>query len=310
MTTDAIVILAVGVLAALLPLSGTYRSYLRRTLAAKAEATVPAEQEAALERRVTLGARAMGVGILVAGLLTLGLSQVWEHADEVAGGFFQLSVMFVAGAAGLAVAAIWWPGTTAEGPRTARATSPTVEDYLPPLVLVLGRIFVALGLLALAATLLLTRSEWFDAGTIWRSPVPLLAAALPVLVVLSWLAVRRILDAPQPARDETELYWQDAIRAQTLSSLVVVTPCVGLFALVVCGSVLDDAASTAATAAGQVGPAWSLAVLIAGYLLPFALVVAALVVAAGSSRRSEMRHFRERLWGGQPPRSRAEEAHA
>ena len=212
-------------------------------------------------------------------------------------------VIIGSGAAGLTLADILWPGTPTEGPRTARATAPTIRDYLPPQLLLTGRIFVGLGLLALLVTLLLTRSEWFDAGTIWRSPVPLLAAAIPVLLLLSQLAIRRVLDAPQPARDETELYWQDAVRAQTLSSLAVATPFVGLFALVVCGSVLDDAASTAAVSVGQVGPAWSLWLLVAGYLLPFVLVLSTVfVTAAQRGNWSEMHHFRERLWDGQPPR--------
>lgn len=310
MFVDAIVIIAVGVVAVLLPSSGTYRSALRRRLAAKAGATVPSEQEAALEARVAGRARAMGVGILVAGAVTLLLSQVWEDAHEAAGGFFLVSVIFLAGAAGLALAEIRWHGTT-EGPRTARATSPAVEDYLPPQSLVVGRVIVGIGLLALVGTLLLTRSDWFDAGTIWRSPVPLLAAAIPVLFALSWLATRRVLDAPQPARDETELYWQDAVRAQTLSSLTVTTPFVGLFALVVCGGVLDDAASTAAVAAGQIGPEWSLWVLIAGYFIPFVLVIGAMVATATArSSGSESQHFRERLWGGQPPGAQAGKAPA
>lgn len=311
MLKDAIVILLVGGLAVLLPLSGAYRSYLVRRLTTKAEATVPAEQEAALVARVTRHAWAVGAGILVAGVAALLLGRVWEGAEDAAGGFFVLSVMFVAGAGGHALADIRWPGATSDGPRTARATSPALADYLPPQLLVAARVFVGTGLLAVVVTLLLTRSQWFDAATVWRSPVPLLAGAIPVLLLLSWLAIRRVLDAPQPARDETELYWQDAVRAQTLSSLVVATPFVGLFALVVCGSVLDDAASTAAVAAGQVGPQWSLWLLVIGYLLPFVLVLgAAALTAAQVGRWSEMQHFRERLWAGQPPRPQAHQARA
>lgn len=303
MLKDAIVILLVGLVAVLLPLSGSYRSYLGRKLATKAAATVPADQETALEERMTRRARAMGAGIVVAGILALLLSQAWDSAEDASGGFFAVSVMFVFGAVGLALADIRWPGTTTEGPRTARATSPTVEDYLPPQLLMVSHLFTITGLAVLVVTVLLSRSEWFDAATIWRSPVPLLATALPLLLGLSWLATRRVLDAPQPARDETELYWQDAVRAQTLSSLAVGTPFVGLFALVVCGSVLDDAASTAAVTVGQVGPAWSLWLLVAGYLLPFLLVLGTVVVAAAQRGSwSEMHHFRDRLWDGEPPR--------
>lgn len=311
MLRDATVILLMGALAVLLPLSATYRAHLRDRLAATAAATVPAQQQADLEMRITRRARSAGVGILVAGLLTLLLGWIWDGANEAAGGFFVLSVMFVAGAAGLALADIRWPGAPADGPRTARATSPSLSDYVPRQVLVVGQIFAAIGLLSLIVTLLLTRSVWFDAATIWHSPVPLLTATLPVLLVFSWLATRRVLDAPQPARDEVELYWQDAVRAQTLNSLSVTTPLVALFALIVCGGILDDAASAAAIAAGEVGPQWSLWLLVAGYLVPVVLLVGAVaVLIARHGRWNEMAQFQDRLWGGQPPRTHAEGVHS
>lgn len=150
-------------------------------------------------------------------------------------------------------------------------------------------------------TILLSRSEWFDAATIMASPVPVLTAAIPVLAVLFGLAIRRVLDAPQPARDSAELYWQDAVRAQTLSSLVAPTPLVSLFALVMLGSVLDDAASAAAVAAGSVGPGWTAVLLVGGYLLPVVVVLLLLAVLTNLWGTSGMRHFRDRLWGGRPP---------
>lgn len=296
MLVDSVVLIAVGALAALLPSYGPYRALLRRSLARKANAQVPAEQEEALEARLARRSRGTGVGILAAGLVALVLSQTWPRADEASGGFFVLSVLFVAGAAGAALADVLWPGTVPEGTRTARATSPTVGDYLPRQARSVGRVFVGAGLVALVGTLLLTATQWFDAGTVLRSPVPLLAVGVPVLLLLSRLATRRLLDAPQPARDEAELYWQDAVRAQTLSSLALAAPLVSLLSLIVCGSVLDDAASAAATAAGQAGPGWSLALLVAGYVLPFVLVIGAALASAGS--RTEMQHFRDRLWGG------------
>lgn len=311
MLQDGLVILAVGGLAVLLPLSRTYRSALGRRLTTKAGATVPPGQAAALESRLTRRAIAMGAAILLAGLGILLLRAVWPAGEEQVSGFAILSVLFVFGAAGLVLADLRWPGTTSEGTRTARATSPTVQDYLPPRLLVAGRVFVGVGLLALVVTLALSVSQWFDAAAIWRSPVPLLAGAIPVLLLLSSLATRRILDTPEPARDEAELYWQDAVRAQTLSSLSVTTPFVALFAVVVCGSVLDEAASTAAMAAGQVAPEWTLGLLVLGYLLPVVLVVGtALATVAQRGTWSEMRHFQDRLWDGQPPHAGAEEAHA
>ena len=97
--------------------------------------------------------------------------------------------------------------------------------------------------------------------------------------------------------------WQDAVRAQTLSSLSVTAPLVSLLALIVCGGVLDNAASQVALATGQVGPWWSLSLLVAGYSIPFVLAVVALVVAASNASNGEMRQFRNRLWGGRPPQA-------
>lgn len=301
MLTDALVLILVGLLAVLLPFSQTYRSRLTVRLAAEAEASVSPEQEATLEARVARRAWGGGGGIVFAGLVVLLADRVWDGSGEMGGGLI-LSVLVVFGAAGLAVVEIWRPGELTDGSRTARARAPGLDDYLSPRVRLVSGGITGAGLLTLAATLLLTRSEWFDTATILRSPVPVLAAAIPVLLLLTWLAVRRVLDAPQPARDESELYWQDAVRAQTISSMVLPAPLVSLLALIMCGSVLDDAASATAVASGQVGPAWTLAFLVIGYALPFVLVIVGLVVVSGPWWTTETRHFRERLWDGRAPR--------
>lgn len=296
MLTDALVLLALGVLALLLPLSSAYRSMLTGQLLGRSAAHVPPEQRATLERRLTRRAQGAGVGILVAGLLALVLSQVWGRADQVAGGFFMLSLLFILGAAGLVVADIWWPGEVPDGARTARLTSPVLTDYLPSAALLLGRVLAVLGMVALVGTLLLGRTRWFSAATIMGSPVPLLAVAVPVLAGLTWLATRRLLDVPQPARDAQELYWQDLVRARTLASLHTLAPAVGMFGVIVSAGVLDDAASAAATSSGEIGPDWSLWVLIAGYLLPVLLVSCAAAVLMAD--RSEADQVRSRLWSG------------
>ena len=85
---------------------------------------------------------------------------------------------------------------------------------------------------------------------------------------------------PTRAADESELYWQDALRAHTLTGLLTPLALVALLAISVCGVTLDDAASQGAADAGQVGPAWSLALLIAGYVVPLVIVVTLLIVGA------------------------------
>lgn len=301
MLVDAIVLLAVGGAFFLLPSYRPYRAHLRRVLVRKSHAQVPPAQQDALEAKVANHSRGAGAAILLAGLVSLVLSQTWDGADQVSGGFFVLSLMFLAGAAGAAAAEVLRPGLLTDGPRAARARTPTIEDYLPAYLRTLGRIVVGSGMLVLIGALLLAGTRWFDAGTLLRSVVPVLAVGIPVVVLLSRLASRRVLEAPQPARDESELYWQDALRAETLSALSLAAPLLSLLALAATGSVLDDAASAAAVAAGRTGPGWSLAVLVAGYLLPVLMIGVAAGVATGRGRRTEVQHTRDRLWGGHVP---------
>lgn len=301
MLVDAVVLLVVGAGALLLPSFDFYRAHLRRAFVRKTGVPVPADQEAALEAKVARRSRGAGMAVLLAGLVALVLSQTWDGAGQASGAVLVLSVMFLAGAAGVALAEVAWPGVLTDGPRTARVTAPTVDDYLPGYLRTLGHVFVGAGMVALVGALLLGRTEWFDMGTVLRSPVPVLAVGIPVVAVLSRLAVRRVLDAPQPARDEAELYWQDAVRAETLSSLSVAAPLVSLLALIACGGVLDDAASAAAEAAGRIGPDWSLALLIAGYLAPVVLLGVAVALAARPGNGTEAQHVRDRLWGGRVP---------
>lgn len=297
MLVDAVVLILVGTAAVLLPLSRAYRSHLTRRLARQADARVPEDQVPALEARVTRRARGVGAGILVSGLAVLVIALGWPGARG--GGYLLVSLMVTFGTAGLAVVEILRPGDITARPRWARPTAPRLSDYLPPQVRVFGWIFTGVGLVVLLLALALGRTRWFDADAVWRGPVPVLLVALPVLVILSELAVRRVLDAPQPARDEVELYWQDAVRANTLSSLTVPPALVGLLAVVVSGAVLDDAASTAAVASGRLAPAWTTWLLVAGYVLPFVVLLgtlAATTVWGGT----EMQRYRDRLWGGQP----------
>ena len=300
MIVDAVVLALVGILAVLLPFSTAYRSRLTRRLADQAGAQVPAAQVPALEARVTRRARAMGTGVVVGGVLLFVTALLWPEGSEApSGGYVLISLMFVFGAAGLALVEILRPGEVADGPRWARTTTPTMADYVPAHARVLSWTFTGVGLAVLLLTLALTQTRWFDAETVVRSPVPFLVAAVPVLAGLSELAARRVLDAAQPARDEVELYWQDAVRASTLLSLTTPSALVGLLGLVVSGAVLDDAASAAAAASGQIGPGWSLWLLIAGYALPFVLVIVAVIVVTRWDH-AEPVHFRHRLWDERP----------
>src|SRR5690625_957110 len=306
MLVDAVALVVLGTLVALLPLSAGYRAHLVRRLGAQAGTAVPADRSPALEARLARRARASGAGIVLGGLaLAVTAALAPAGGEPPSGGFVVVSLAFTFGAGGVAVAEILRPGAVGDGPRTARATAPSVGDYVAPGARVVCGAFTGVGLLALLGTLALTGSQWFAAAPVWASPVPYLAVAIPVVTALSWTARRRVLAAPQPARDETELFWQDALRATTLTSLTVPPALVGLLALTVCGTVLDDAASAAATASGAIGPDWSLWLLVAGYTAPVVLLLGALVLAVRPGGGAEPEHFRTRLWATGPAPSAA-----
>lgn len=296
MLVDVIILCSIGLIITLLPATQSYSSFLVRRTTGRVGVQLSADQLPALQARARRRAQSAGLGILVAGLVWLAVALLWpEGREQPSGASVVLSLFAVSAAVGLALVEILRPGDVPDGPRWARSTAPTLADYVAPRARVTHWVLVAIGLVALVGTLLLTQSRWFDTPTIWRSPALFLLAAVPVLVLLSTLATRRVLDAPQPARNEQELYWQDEWRANTLSTLTATPPLVSMVALIVSGAALDKAASTAAVASDQLGPGWTLWLLIGGYLLPVLLVVGALaVVVAGGG--GDAAHFRRRLW--------------
>ena len=301
MLVEAGLLIALGVLALLLPLSASYRARLVRRLSEEARLELPAEHRQAAEAREVRRALALGVGILLTGLVVLGLSLAGVERGVLDGWFF-FSLMVALAALCLALVEIWWPGVPVDGPRAARMSTPRLGDYLPPLVRRGYAALLTFGVAAVAGALLLGRTRWFDEATLWRSALPVLLVVLPVLALLTWWAVRRVLEAPQPARDETELYWQDVVRASTLSNLLVPPAVAALMGLLAAGNALDDAASVAAERTGEVGPAWTLVFVVAGYVTPLVLVGVLLALTATRSLGgAEVPHMRERLWGGQVP---------
>lgn len=304
MLVEAGLFIALGLAAALLPGVTAYRRRAAQRLADRAGVAVPPEQLPALEARVARRSRAAAVGMVLAGVALAVLDRVVgeEQLVQVGAGWVAMALLFGFAVAALAVVEIWRPGTVPDdGARTARAVAPRLGDYLPRLVVVLTWVFTAVGVLALALTWGLGGSRWFDAATVRTGAVPALLVALPLLAGLTVLAVRRVLDAPQPARDETELFWQDAVRANTLSALHVPLAVVGLFATALSARTLDAAASTVAEATGQLAPVWTTALMVGGYALPLVLLAVALVLTLGPWGGTEVTHVRQRLWGGRTP---------
>ncbi len=291
-----LVLLGLGT--AVLSWSSKYRRYSVRSIARDVGDTVPDGNQAVLEERVARQTRAMALGVVTAGVVLLLAALFWKPDVDAVGGPFHLLALPVAfSAIALAIVEIWSPNAVrGSATRTARTSVPVLKDYLPRFVIVLTWSLGIFSCVTLAGVLLLGQTRWFDEAVILDGPVPVLGGALTILAVLTVFAVRQILNAPQPARDERELYWQDAMRAATLFLLHAALAMVAILALVVVAETLDAAASAVAMTSGQVGPAWTGVVLVSAYvLLPVMILVSVglLIVTLSPGQRG---HFRRRLW--------------
>ncbi len=296
-----------GLCTAVLSWSSRYLRYCVRRLATNIGDTVPAGIQSLLEDRAARRARGVGLGVVAAGIAILAVVLVWGPDVVDADGLWAVvALTFTFGALGLAAVEIWWPVTVEDSAvRTARTSVPVLADYLSPSVMVLTWSLTVLSWLVLAGALVLGRTKWFDEAVILGGPVPIFGVGVTSLAILTVLAVRRVLNAPQPASDQRELFWQDALRASTLSSLYTALTVSSLLGLMLASYAVDDAASVVALSSGQVGPEWTGSILMIAYTLaPIYLVVNMGLTLSGQGRR-DVRHFCRRLWTGDGGQRRA-----
>ena len=292
--------IVLGLSAAVFSWSAKYRRYSVRRLAKDIGDTASDGNQAVLEARVGRQTLAMGLGVVAAGAVLLVAALFWQpDVDALGGPFHLLALPLAFSAVALAAVEIWWPSAgRGSGIRTARTSVPVLQDYLPRYVVVLTWSLGFLSWLTLAGVLLLGETKWFDERVILDGPVPVLGLALTILSVLTVFAVRQVLNAPQPARDERELYWQDAMRASTLFTLHSALAMVAILALVVVAETLDAAASAVSLASGQVGPAWTGIVLVLAYILLPVMVLVSVGIVISAVSDGQRGHFRRRLWTG------------
>ena len=297
MLIGAGLLLLAGLVAGLLSWNARFRTRAVTRFAASVSDVVPPEHRDVLEDRVARRTRAVAVGIIAAGVVLLVLS-VGPLAGALGGGVWvPLALVVTLIAVALAAAEIWWPVVLEDSTtRTARVSVPVLSDYLPRYVVILTWSLAILGMMILVGMLALGHTRWFDAAVMRGAPAPLLGMAVLLLAILTAIAVRRILHTPQPSRNETELYWQDAVRASTLAWL---HGALGLVAVLVFGGAaerLDAAASAVASATGEVGPEWTGMILVGAYVLapvPLVMVMVFLLTRRG---RRDNDHFRRQLW--------------
>jgi hypothetical protein len=174
-----------------------------------------------------------------------------------------------------------------EGPRVARASTPTHDDYVARHER-WGAWVVAGAATCLAVGLVMVEQT----GALGSATVPWALAA--VTAVLPWVAIavdellaRRLLDRRQVAATPLELAWDDALRARTLRDMITVPLSLGVFLPLLLAGVMGDAAEGGWPANPMVGVTSGVFVLV---------IAGAGVMVLVSAVLNPHRHFRDRLW--------------
>ncbi len=233
-----------------------------------------------VERALAIRQRATVAGALAG--LALGGTTAAIGPFELVQQWVLIAGFFLGVGVGSAVGAVLARPRADAGARIARSREVALRDYVMPLELTGARVLI--GVVALGATLvaaLLVGNPRETTSLV--SLVVVSALAVAALVVFELLG-RAIVAQPSPARDVTRLAWEDALRAETLRSLVTAPLTVGCVAVML----------TVVGVAGALplGPA----AIILGAVVP--LVVLAAVVAIGivALASTPQRHFLRALW--------------
>lgn len=258
-------------------------------LARKVDLSLDPSVEQAVADRLARRERAGVVGgllVMWAAVVTLGRAA--EAVQEGLAPLFVALAYLLGHAVGYGVVA--WHETRrppGDGPRVARASTPTHDDYVARHER-WGAWVVAGAATCLAVALVMVEQT----GAFGSAAVPWALAA--ATAVLPWVAIavdellaRRLLDRRQVAATPLELAWDDALRARTLRDMVTVPLVLGLSLPLVLAGVMGDAAEGGWPANPMVGVTSGVFMLILGGAIVLGLVSAAL---------NPHRHFRSRLW--------------
>lgn len=226
-----------------------------------------------IDRRVRNNVIGMCVAGFIAPVLVGGVAVLTGGFPEgigstVLGLVFVAAVSLGSAAAGLSQFAT----PSSRGARIARANTPREGDYLHPLWQWASVGVCALAVLCCCATLLGLGPV--IGGVVAGVPVAAVVGATSVAVIAQLAAAllaRRLLAVPQPAENELELRWDDAMRGMALRSLWI-------------------AAFTLAWAACLLAMLWLLAPApTVTAWLGFVAIVPMLLLAVPASRRSAWR---------------------
>lgn len=265
-----------------------------RDTARRAGLAITPEVEPVLIARIRSRTRAALVGTLIALMVaTASLVALPESPDGgMWSGLMIIVLTALGGAVGLCVAEFRSAlALLGDHPRVARAPTPSRADYLSTVDLWCGPVAIGVSGLTLAAVVALILvdpenvlsdasipSVWWPGFLLWIVSL----ASAGVGRILSTRLVRR----GQPAGNDMELAWSDALRSWTLRALVQ-TPALGALCSVVV--VLTSVSSAVARPSGT-GTVVSLAFSI----VP--LIMGSVGVALLSMKSRRPPHYLSRLW--------------
>jgi hypothetical protein len=256
-------------------------------LARSIDLTLPDDIALTVGRRTALRQRGGAVGG-VGG--AVGASLALTAGGSAVGGWsilFLIGGMFTGIALGIAVVSLRAARPVhSDAVRVARASAVDPRDYLAPIDRIGTRVTVVLGLVA--AVVAVVRGDDYPGALLETVPVPyvvVLAGVGVLTLVLFEIASRRVVAQPQFAQTQTELAWDDAMRATLLRDMVTAPLALGLYAFMF---VLFTVVDSGQAAGGGDSVALSIsAVVTSAIAVAFAIV---------STVIKPQQHFKRRLW--------------
>lgn len=179
-----------------------------------------------LRDRATLIGGFGGTALVVSGYLIADPSDSWPFAA-----LYAMAGITAGIAVAVAIGSVVFRVTnSADAPRYARVRVPVASDYTSPVLLWLMRGSVLALVLFWLAFEVIIPSTAATTGGFSRPWIAVAVAATVIAQLGAELAIRAILRSGQRASSPLELAWDDALRGQTFSDVLTVTPIIAVLA--------------------------------------------------------------------------------
>lgn len=282
------VILAMLAFAWLRAGSAGWRERQLMTLAQRRNLAVPDHLEAELLRHVTRRQRAWVVGFGVAFLVVYVPASLLLPESGSRFGFVPIVLAFTAGATVTTIATLVDRRRAVFGDaRVGRVGGPAIDDLVPvsAVRIVAVAVFVAV-FIAAVVSLLLPKDDPSTAAAVWQ-PLIIILAALGVVTLALWRVASARIAASRPiSGDATTLAWSDALRAESISTLLMLPIVNAMMSIQFAVPAIVTAFAPDQFEAFNVGMLIGLAVSL----------TVILVVHATTSGGPGARHYQRRLW--------------